>query len=38
MKNKGTSFILVSHNLEEIGRLCDGLIWLEKGRIRAIGV
>ena len=37
MKNKGTSFILVSHNLEEIGRLCDRLIWLEKGRIRAIG-
>lgn len=37
MKKKGTSFILVSHNLEEIERLCDRLIWLEKGRIRAIG-
>ena len=37
MKKKGTSFVLVSHNLEEIERLCDRLIWLEKGRIRAIG-
>ena len=37
LKSQGTAFILVSHNMEEIARLCDRVIWLEKGRIRACG-
>lgn len=37
MKKKGTSFILVSHNLEETERLSDRLIFLEKGKIKTIG-
>ena len=37
LKRGGTSFILVSHNTQEIARLCDRLMWLEKGRIRACG-
>ena len=37
LKSRGTAFILVSHNLEETERLCDRLMWLEKGKIRAIG-
>lgn len=37
LKSRGTAFILVSHNTQEIARLCDRVIWLEKGRIRACG-
>lgn len=37
LKRQGTAFILVSHNLEEIERLSDRLIFLEKGKIKTIG-
>ena len=38
MKKKGTSFILVSHNLEEIERLSDRVVFMEdKGKIKTIG-
>lgn len=37
LKARGTAFILVSHNLEEIERLSDRMIFLEKGKIKTIG-
>lgn len=37
LKSQGTAFILVSHNTQEIARLCDRVIWLEKGRVRSCG-
>lgn len=33
----GTTVIIVSHSLEQIERLCDRVVWLEKGRIKMIG-
>ena len=37
MKKKGTSFILVSHNLEEIERLSDRVVFMDKGKIKTMG-
>jgi ABC-type polysaccharide/polyol phosphate transport system ATPase subunit len=33
----GTTFILVSHDMHSILRLCSRALWLERGRVRAIG-
>lgn len=33
----GTTVLIVSHSIEQIERLCSRVIWLEKGRIRAMG-
>lgn len=33
----GTTLLYVSHNLGEIRRLCDHVIWLNKGNVVAIG-
>lgn len=33
----GTTVLLVSHNIEQIKSLCDKVIWLEHGNVRAIG-
>ena len=33
----GTTVLLVSHNIEQIRRLCDRVIWLDHGRVKAIG-
>ena len=37
MKNDGVAIVLVSHNLEEIRRLCTRAIWLQDGLARASG-
>jgi ABC-type polysaccharide/polyol phosphate transport system ATPase subunit len=37
MKAAGVAIILVSHNLEDIRRLCDHAIWLQNGDVRAAG-
>lgn len=37
MKEPGRTVIIVSHNLTELQQLCDRVLWLEKGRMRAIG-
>lgn len=37
MKASGIAIILVSHNLEDIRRLCDHAMWLQNGDIRAFG-
>jgi lipopolysaccharide transport system ATP-binding protein len=37
MKRRGTTIILVSHNLDMMRKLCTRLIWMEKGQVRASG-
>ena len=33
----GTTVIIVSHSIEQIERLCDRVLWLEKGKMKMIG-
>ena len=37
MMSHGTTVLLVSHNIEQIRRLCDRVIWLDHGNVVAIG-
>ncbi len=37
LKNRGKTIILVSHNMESVGNLCDTTIWLKDGEIQAQG-
>lgn len=37
MLEGGTTLIYVSHSLDEVRRLCDHVIWLNKGIVRMIG-
>lgn len=37
IRDRNTTVIIVSHNLNEIRRLCDRVMWMDKGRVRAIG-
>jgi ABC-2 type transport system ATP-binding protein len=34
---KGCTVILVSHDLNQVEKLCDRVLWLEKGNVREIG-
>ncbi len=36
MKN-GTTVIIVSHSIEQIEKLCNKVIWLEKGKVKMLG-
>lgn len=33
----GTTVLFVSHDLEQIRSMCDRVLWLDKGKVRAIG-
>lgn len=37
MLDEGVALILVSHNVEDIRRLCQRAVWLQNGRMRAEG-
>ena len=37
MMSGGTTVIVVSHSIEQIERLCDRVVWLDKGCIKMIG-
>jgi len=37
IRARGTTFILVSHDMQSVRRLCTRAIWLERGSIRADG-
>ena len=37
MMSHGTTVLLVSHNIEQIRRLCDRVIWLDHGKVVGIG-
>lgn len=36
MKN-GTTVIIVSHSIEQIEKLCNKVVWLEKGKVKMLG-
>ena len=36
-KKAGKTILLVTHDLGEVERWCDGAVWLEKGEVRMIG-
>ena len=35
--SSGTTLLYVSHNIDEVRRLCDHAIWLDKGAARMQG-
>ena len=37
LMSHGTTVLLVSHNIEQIRRLCDRVIWLDHGKVVGIG-
>lgn len=37
IKDRDSTVIIVSHNMNEIKQLCDRVLWLEKGHVRGIG-
>ena len=37
MLDGGTTLLFVSHNIEEVRRLCDHAIWIDKGECRMQG-
>jgi len=37
IKNSGATLVFVSHNPEYIKRICNKVIWLEKGKVKKIG-
>jgi ABC-type polysaccharide/polyol phosphate transport system ATPase subunit len=37
LSKAGRTVIFVSHDLEQVARICDRVLWLESGRVRQIG-
>lgn len=37
MMSGGTTVIIVSHSIEQIERLCERVVWLDKGQVKMIG-
>lgn len=37
MMQNGTTVIIVSHSIEQIERLCNRVLWLEKGNVKMLG-
>ena len=37
IRQKGVTFIVVSHSMPMLEQLCDELVWLEKGRVKMKG-
>jgi ABC-2 type transport system ATP-binding protein len=37
LKQKGTTIILVSHSMGSVEKMCDRVVWLEKGDLKQIG-
>lgn len=37
MMSGGTTVIIVSHTIDQIKKLCDRVLWLEKGSVRMVG-
>ncbi len=38
LKSAGTTMMFISHNLEEVQRLCDRVVWLKDGRVAGEGL
>ena len=37
IRDRGTTILFVSHSAEQVKRFCDRALWLDRGRLRAIG-
>ena len=37
LRKKGVSFVIVSHNMDQIKRLCQKALWIENAHVRAYG-
>jgi ABC-type polysaccharide/polyol phosphate transport system ATPase subunit len=37
MMDRAKLMVLVSHDLQAVARLCDRVVWLDQGRVRADG-
>ena len=37
VKQHGTTLLFVSHSMEQVERVCDKAVWIEKGHMRMIG-
>lgn len=37
MKSKGCAIVLVSHDVDQVKRLCDRALWLKRGTVKAYG-
>lgn len=37
MLEGGTTLLFVSHSIDQVRKLCDHAVWLDKGKVRAIG-
>ncbi len=37
MLNTGTTLLFVSHSIGQVKKLCNKVVWLEKGNLRAVG-
>ncbi len=38
MQQKGLTIVLVSHNMEQISQVCDRVVWIDQGHLKASGV
>jgi ABC-type polysaccharide/polyol phosphate transport system ATPase subunit len=36
-RRRGVSFVIVSHDVARLPTLCDRVLWLDRGRVRALG-
>lgn len=37
LRDRGKTVVFVSHDLNQVERLCDQILWLDRGRVRAVG-
>mgnify|MGYP000175529473 CR=1 FL=1 len=36
-KNKGVTILFVSHNMSDVEKICDRVVWIENHKLREIG-
>jgi lipopolysaccharide transport system ATP-binding protein len=36
-KNKGVTILFVSHNMSDVEKICDRVVWIEDHKLREIG-
>jgi lipopolysaccharide transport system ATP-binding protein len=37
LKEAGAAILMASHGIDEVAELCDDVVWLQAGRVRAVG-